>query len=110
MNTVTVESPFAANETNSEAVHRAYLERCILDCIKRGESPYASHKMLTDALDDSIPEQRTTGIEAGYIYAARSDKIAFYIDYGTSHGMKLAENKYKLFSLPYEFREIGKNP
>ena len=83
-----IESPFAGTPEHSEKEHRDYLDRCIKDSIDRGESPYASHKMLVDSLDDSDPEQRKIGIEAGLAWGTMANIIVFYLDYGWSSGME----------------------
>ena len=54
----------------------------IRDCIARGESPYASHQMLTEALDDTNPIERNAGIQAGLAWrhaAARTGQVQRYI-------------------------------
>lgn len=111
---VIIESPFKGTDSVTEDEHRAYLERCIKECILRGETPYASHKMLTDALDDSDPGQRRIGINAGLAMAECLLKTGkaypvFYVDYGMSDGMKLAEEKYRKMDVTYFSRTIGKN-
>ena len=58
---VIIESPFAGDlERNAR-----YLSECILDCIENDESPYASHRMFTAALDDTNPAQRANGMHVG---------------------------------------------
>lgn len=103
MTPVVIESPFAG----CVPLHRAYLEACIRDCIGFGETPYASHKMLTDALDDLDPGQREVGIAAGLDMAEviiRSGGIqVFYVDLGWSGGM----NNALLRNYPRETRELG---
>ena len=66
-----------------------YLQAAIRDCIDRGESPYASHRMLTEALDDGDPVQRKLGIEAGFVWAEVADYVVVYDDLGLSPGMML---------------------
>ena len=110
MRKVIIESPFAANEKHTEVEHREYLNRCIHDSVLRDESPYASHKMLVDSLDDSIPEERTLGIEAGFAWKHLDGvNTVFYLDYGWSGGMQKAWTYCKNNNLPFEYREIGKN-
>lgn len=83
-----IESPYAGDvEAN-----KAYLVRCIRDSVDRGESPYASHRMLTDSLDDSDTEQRSIGIRCGYAWWRPANVIAFYCDRGISTGMLLASD------------------
>ena len=86
-----IESPWAG----CVPLNRAYLEACIRDSISRGETPYASHKMLTDALDDLNPEERKTGIQAGLdlrqqLIEKCGAVVAYYTDLGWSSGMKAA--------------------
>lgn len=103
---VVIESPYAGEV----ARNRAYLERCIRDSAMRGESPYASHKMLTDALDDAIPEERAIGIDCGLAIRMKANLRVFYTDYGWSSGMLAARRLYDEDELDYVFREIGSNP
>jgi hypothetical protein len=100
MKLVIIESPYAGDV----ARNLRYLRSCIRDCIKRGESPYASHRMLTDALDDNDPEERELGIKAGLawreaMYVTASGNLinvlpVFYVDLGNSGGMRRAREKY----------------
>lgn len=107
-----VESPFRGESGSEEeyARNRRYLERCLRDCIDRGETPYASHKMLTDCLDDTVPEEREKGIEAGLVWRRLAPKRVFFIDYGMSSGMQKALGLYEKENLAYVFRRIGQNP
>lgn len=50
MHLIVIESPFRGATPADQARNERYLEACIADCLRRGESPYASHKMLTQAL------------------------------------------------------------
>lgn len=105
---VILESPFAGDvDTNVK-----YARRCISDCLKRGEAPFASHLLYTQegVLDDDIPEERELGIQAGFEWRDTADYTVVYIDYGISKGMlygiKDAENKGNYVIK----RSIGKNP
>lgn len=90
---VLVESPFAGMGDNfltqwaDGKMNRAYLERCIRHCVDRGDSPYASHKMLTIALNDFIPAERFRGMQAGLAWSRAVDAVVVYIDRGVSGGM-----------------------
>lgn len=106
MKLVIIESPFKASVLYTEKQNREYLNKCILDCILRGESPYASHKMLVDSLDDDNPEERKLGIEAGFAWAAQADKAVFYIDHGISHGMLMAAYRHGEAGLEIEVRRL----
>ena len=78
-----IESPYAGDvERNLE-----YARLCLLDSLKRGESPLCSHLLYTQVLDDTIPEERELGINAGLEWLKVAEKHVFYIDYGYSKGM-----------------------
>jgi hypothetical protein len=105
MKLVIIESPFQGGKPEN----LRYLQRCIADCIKRGESPYASHRMLTGALDDLKPEERELGIKAGFEWHRRADLMVVYADYGITPGMEQGMQNAELLHLPMEMRKIGKN-
>jgi hypothetical protein len=90
MKPVSIESPFAGDVRRNHL----YLQACIRDCLARGETPYASHQMLTEALDDNVPEQRALGINAGLAMRETIGFAAFYVDLDWSTGMKLARETY----------------
>lgn len=58
--------------------------------ITGGESPYASHLLLTQILDDRLQHERDMGIACGIDMHHRCDAVAFYIDRGWSRGMTAA--------------------
>jgi len=71
---------------------KTYLRACIRDSLALDETPVASHAMLawTEALWDEEPEQREEGLEVAKHLILKADKIALYVDYGYSRGMKEA--------------------
>lgn len=93
MTPVVIESPFAG----FRALHRAYLQAAIRDCLRRGETPYASHQMLTAALMDEVPEQRELGLAAGLAMrdhlVGAGAAVAFYVDLGWSPGMEVSRSR-----------------
>lgn len=90
MELVIVESPFAAGFLHTEAEHIAYARQCMKDCLTRGEAPYASHLLYTQegVLDDTIPEEREHGIQAGFAWRQVATKTVVYEDLGISKGMQ----------------------
>lgn len=103
MKRVVIESPYKGNV----ARNKLYLQFCIRDCIRRGESPYASHQMLTEALNDDDPEERRQGIEAGYAwYPPTSDLVAFYLDLGNSTVMGMARDVCLTNDVRHEDRNL----
>ena len=105
MRLVVVESPYAGDvERNLR-----YLDACMADCLRRGESPYASHGLLTrkGVLNDTIQEERKKGMLAGFAWAERADARVFYVDLGESHGMADGRKHAEEIGQPCEFRRLG---
>lgn len=123
MRLVIIESPYAGDAKTPEERERViarnmrYLHRAILDCIRRGESPYASHLMLTTALNDADETERKLGIEAGFMWRAKAAATVIYTDHGISSGMRLGiedavrerETRVQIARGPHaiEYRSIG---
>ncbi len=82
MQRVIVESPYSGEVARNEV----YARLALLDCLARGESPYASHLLLTQVLDDTDPIQRDLGIRAGFAWREGATRV-FYVDFGWSTGM-----------------------
>lgn len=103
MKRVIVESPFAGDvERNLR-----YVRACMRDCLLRGEAPFASHALYTQlgVLDDTIPEQRKLGMDAGFAYRHVADVTAFYVDLGWSRGMRAGQahaEEFKKFRPEHE--------
>lgn len=111
MKLVIIESPYAgAEDSVSEQIDRQenklYLNRCIRDCVLQGESPYASHKMLTDSLDDNDTKERELGIQAGLDWRRVARERIFYVDRGWSSGMLGAKKLYDAEKLSYVVRRL----
>lgn len=101
---VVVESPFAGDiQKNIE-----YARKCMADCLKRGEAPFASHLLYTQdgILDDDIPHERELGIEAGFLWGELAEKVVVYQDLGISGGMQLGIDKATARDIPIEYRNI----
>jgi hypothetical protein len=113
MRLVIIESPFGAPTAELVERNKRYLRACIRDALKRGESPYASHRMLTDALDDGDPEERKLGIAAGFAWRAMADVTVVYTDLGISFGMQAGIEHATEIALArwdrhkLEFRRLG---
>ena len=99
-----IESPYRGDVERN----KAYLDRCLLDSLQRGESAIASHKIWPGILDDNNPEQRELGIEAGLAWVPVADLVAVYTDHGISSGMENAMSRARFHKIPIELREIGK--
>jgi len=103
MKPIVIESPYAGDVER----HLIYLGFCMLDCLRRGETPYSSHGLLTRILDDNKPEERALGIQAGIDMAEFIGKAAFYLDLGFTPGMSIARKHYDgLKKFSWEPREL----
>ena len=106
MRLVIVESPFRATLERTEYQHRLYLSHAMRDCVMRGESPYASHGLLTESLDDDDPVERALGIKCGWAWAEKADAVVCYGDLGISPGMRESIDRYHKMGLPIERRKL----
>jgi len=101
---VIVESPYAGDVGQNVAYARA----CIKDCLDRGEYPFASHLLYTQEgiLDDTKPDERQLGIDAGMAWMAAAAKVVVYLDLGLSNGMKYGIEKASAAGKTIEFRNL----
>ena len=102
MKRVIIESPYAGDIKRNIK----YARKCLLDSLQRGEAPIASYLLYTQVLDDTIPEQRTLGIDAGLEWLKSAEKHVFYIDYGYSDGMARAMQRALRNNIEIEERTI----
>lgn len=86
MRTVVIESPLQGG-SDREADNLVYLRRCLADSLRRGEAPFASHGLYPGTLDDTVPEQRSLGMRAGWAIAERLEASTVYLDRGVTPGM-----------------------
>ena len=106
MKRVVIESPYAGDVAGNVA----YAKRCVLDSLRRGEAPYASHLFFTQEglLDDDDPDERAAGIEAGLAWGASADEVAFYVDRGISRGMRQGFDAAKARGAAVRIRAIDR--
>lgn len=105
---VIVESPYAAPTKDEIARNEAYARVCLHDCLLRGEAPYASHLLYTQpgVLDDTVPEERRLGIEAGLLWGRLAVKSVVYTDLGISPGMQKGIDRADAEGRAVEMRSI----
>lgn len=86
MTPVILETPYAGDVERNVRFARA----CMRDCLLRGEAPFASHLLYTQAgvLNDDVPSERQHGIEAGFAWRERSSYTVVYTNLGISRGME----------------------
>lgn len=104
MRKVIIESPYAGDvEKNIE-----YARMCVLDSLKRGEAPIASHLLYTQdgILDDTNMHQRMIGIAAGLEWLDVADASVVYKDLGISKGMEAGMEAARKAGVEIEFRRI----
>lgn len=101
---VIIESPFAGDVSRNIE----YARKCVSDCLRRGEAPFASHLIYTQEgiLDDNIPEDRMLGINAGLLWGELAEKVVVYEDFGISAGMKLGIERATANNKNIEYRKI----
>lgn len=109
MKRVVVESPFAGNFVQ-RWLNRRYTRRCLYDCLKRGESPFASHLLYTQpgVLRDGIAHERKLGIDAGLAWAFCAEATVVYTDRGISPGMQFGIYIAQGAGRPVEYRTLHK--
>lgn len=99
---VIIESPYSGDV----ARNADYAHACLLDSLRRGEAPIASHLLHTQVLDDLRHEERELGIEAGLAWYRVAEKCVVYGDRGISGGMIKGIERAKRFGVLVEFRNI----
>jgi hypothetical protein len=106
MRLVILESPFAGDEQ----ANIDYARLCVRDSLMRGEAPIASHLLYTQPtiLDDSVPEERQHGIDAGLAWGIVADATIVYTDCGISDGMYEGIEHAHLAFRDVEYRSIEK--
>lgn len=109
MNLVIIESPFAGPTPEIVLRNVTYARACMRDCLMRGEAPYASHLLYTQegVLDDTVPEDRALGIEAGLRWGKQASKTVVYHDLGISSGMKMGIERAEKEGRVIEYRLLG---
>jgi hypothetical protein len=106
MRRVIVESPYAGDiEAN-----KAYARACMRDCLRRGETPIASHLLYTQpgVLRDHVPAERAAGIEIGLQWGRFASITAVYTDRGISRGMKMGIDRAAQEGRTVLFRYISR--
>lgn len=106
MRRVIIESPYAGDV----ASNLEYARACLLDSLRRGEAPIASHLLHTQVLDDTQPADRALGCEAGRAWIQCADAVAVYVDRGVSSGMQDAIDIAAWLGVPVEERRLRVDP
>lgn len=95
MRRVVLESPLSGDFE----LNQRYARWCMLECLRRGEAPFASHLLYTQCLDDLVEKERDLGILAGLEWGEGTEHV-FYVDLCPqqplcmSKGMQIAYDKF----------------
>lgn len=105
MKLVIIESPYAGDVARNEE----YARRAMADSLSRGEAPLASHLLYTQpgVLDDTNPDERHQGIEAGLAWGKHADLTAVYVDHGITEGMATGMDRAIREGRGFQRRRIG---
>ena len=99
---VIIESPYMGNVKGNVS----YAKKCMYDSLMRGESPFASHLLYTQVLDDMIPEERTMGMQRAFEWYRCADLMAVYLDKGVSSGMQRGMEIAEKYRIKIEYRSL----
>lgn len=104
---VQIISPFRADTAADRRANVVYAQAALLDCLTRGEAPFAPHLLYPSVLDDSDPVQRAQGIEAGMEWMTAVDAVVVYADRGVSAGMADEIRHAERLGVPVERRVLA---
>jgi hypothetical protein len=107
MRRVQIISPFRADTPADRRANVAYAQAAMLDCLTRGEAPFAPHLIYPSVLDDSDPVQRAQGMEAGMEWMTAVDAVVVYTDRGVSAGMADEIRHAERLGVPVERRVLA---
>lgn len=103
MRLVIIESPYAG-DVNENLI---YGRRALLDSLRRGEAPLASHLLYPQVLDDNEIGQRDLGIAAGLEWYKVAEACVVYSDRGISNGMRMGIAMATHYQIPVEYRSLA---
>ncbi len=109
MRKVLVESPYAGKTPEEVERNVRYARACLRDCfLNHDEAPFASHLLYTQpgVLDDTVPEERSRGINAGFVWGTLAEATVVYEDLGISRGMAHGIQNARNLGRPVEFRTL----
>ena len=107
MKKVVIESPYRGHSTVERERNRRYAISCMIDSMKRGEAPYASHLLYTQFLNEENKNERNLGIEMGLTWGEEAELVAVYKDLGVSKGMTLGIRRAKKNGKTIEYRKLA---
>jgi hypothetical protein len=78
----------------------------MLDALRKGDNPIASHLLWPGILDDANPAERALGIEAGLAWGKVAEATVVYDDLGVSPGMAQGIARAVAEGRPVEYRRL----
>ena len=106
MELVIIESPWKATSAAELSRNRNYAQKAMVDCIDRGEAPFASHLLYTQIFDELIDDQRSKGIDVGLAWGRHATKTVVYQDFGITSGMVIGIKRAIEEGRGIEYRSI----
>ena len=106
MSRVIIESPFAADTAAGVRLNERYARAAMLDSLRRGEAPFASHLLYTQVLDDRDERERRLGMRAGWEWMHAAEMVVVYNDRGVSPGMARGVERALRCGVPTETRQV----
>lgn len=107
MRLVILESPYRGKTPEETAENVRYAKAAMLDSLRRGESPLASHLLWPGILDDADPRERLAGISAGLAWGPVAEATVVYRDRGISEGMRIGILRAVEEGRPVEHRSLA---
>lgn len=103
---VVLESPYAGDLV----ANLDYARKILRNSIERGETPFMSHLLYTQVLNDLDPDERKRGINLNLNMICLASAVVVYTDRGISSGMQTAINHARHLGVPVLFRSILQEP
>ncbi|MBX2986705.1 MAG: hypothetical protein KF802_02310 [Bdellovibrionaceae bacterium] len=104
---VVIESPYEGKTTRETKQNVEYAQKCLADCLKRGEAPFSSSLTYKQAnVLDSSPESQQLCENAGDQFLSVASKVVVYIDKGISPEMDKGIAKAKTAGITVELRSL----
>ena len=104
---VIIESPFRGNKNFGQEQNSVYARLCLFDSLKRGESPFASHLLYTQVLNEQDLSQRTMGMKRAFKWYRHANLMAVYGDHGITQGMRKGIRVAKYYNIKIEHRSLS---
>lgn len=100
---VVIESPFMGGA----AIAQLYARLAMREQLLLGATPFASHLLYPQALDDADPQQRRQGIRCGWAPYAVGARAEVYTDLGISIGMAEGIEEARRLGCTITYRAFG---